>query len=62
MSNHIKTALTTSAQYHRQSLQQAIMVAQNHPVKLRIIEAWSVKEAKGDRLKIFIEKLKNKTT
>lgn len=50
-----------AAFYHwkdRQSLQQAIMVAQNHPVKLKAIEAWSAKEGMIDRYKVFLEALK----
>lgn len=50
-----------AAFYHwkdRQSLQQAIMVAQNHPVKLKAIEAWSKNEGMSDRFKIFAEGLK----
>lgn len=50
-----------AAFYHwkdRQSLQQAIMVAQNHPVKLKAIEVWSAKEGMMDRYKVFLEALK----
>lgn len=50
-----------AAFYHwkdRQSLQQAIMVAQNHPVKIKAIEAWSAKEGMSDRYKVFLEALK----
>ncbi len=50
-----------AAFYHwkdRQSLQQAVMVAQNHPVKLKSIEAWSIKEGMSDRYKIFLQELK----
>lgn len=52
-----------SAFYHwkdRQSLQQAIMVAQNHPVKLKAIEVWSAKEGMSDRYKVFVEALRTK--
>ena len=50
-----------AAFYHwkdRQSLQQAIMVAKNRPVKLRAIEVWSGKEGMSDRCKIFLQELK----
>lgn len=50
-----------AAFYHwkdRQSLQQAIMVAQNHPVKLKAIEVWSAKEGMIDRYKVFLDALK----
>ncbi|MEK7146390.1 MAG: hypothetical protein AAB802_04405, partial [Patescibacteria group bacterium] len=50
-----------AAFYHwkdRQSLQQAIMVAQNHPVKLKAIEVWSAKEGMSDRYKVFLNALK----
>ncbi len=50
-----------AAFYHwkdRQSLQQALMVARNHPVKLKSIETWSAKEGMSDRYKIFLEGLK----
>lgn len=52
-----------AAFYHwkdRQSLQQAIMVAQNHPIKLKAIEVWSAKEGMSDRYKVFLDVLKNK--
>lgn len=50
-----------AAFYHwkdRQSLQQAVMVAQNHPVKLKAIEVWSAKEGMSDRFLIFLKALK----
>lgn len=50
-----------AAFYHwkdRQSLQQAIMVAKNHPVKLKAIEAWSKKEGMSDRYEVFFKELK----
>lgn len=50
-----------AAFYHwkdRQSLRQAVMVAQNHPVKIKSIEAWSAKEGMSDRYLIFLEELK----
>lgn len=50
-----------AAFYHwkdRQSLQQAIMVAQNHPVKLKAIEVWSGKEGMSDKYKVFLQELK----
>ncbi len=50
-----------AAFYHwkdRQSLQQAVMVAQNHPIKLKVIEAWSAKEGMIDRYQLFIKALK----
>jgi hypothetical protein len=50
-----------AAFYHwkdRQSLEQAVMVAQNHPVKLKTIEAWSVKEGMSDRYLVFVQALK----
>lgn len=54
-----------AAFYHwkdRQSLEQAIMVTQNHPVKLKAVEAWSNKEGMKERYKIFINALKISTT
>lgn len=50
-----------AAFYHwkdRQSLQQAIMVAKRHPVKLKAIEVWSGKEGMSDRYKVFLQELK----
>jgi hypothetical protein len=50
-----------AAFYHwkdRQSLQQAVMVAQNHPVKIKSIETWSAKEGMSDRFKVFLQELK----
>lgn len=49
-----------AAFYHwkdRQSLQQAIMVAKNHPVKLKAIEVWSNKEGMSDRYNVFLKEL-----
>ena len=50
-----------AAFYHwkdRQSLQQAIMVAKKHPVKLKAIEVWSKKEGMSDRYEVFLKELK----
>lgn len=50
-----------AAFYHwkdRQSLEQALLVAQNHPVKLDKIKKWSDAEGMLDRFNIFIELLK----
>lgn len=50
-----------AAFYHwkdRQSLEQAVMVARNHPVKLLKIRKWSEKEGMKDRHEIFLRKLK----
>lgn len=50
-----------AAFYHwkdRQSLEQAVMVAQNHPVKLSKIKTWSAKEGMADRYAIFLQQLK----
>lgn len=50
-----------AAFYHwkdRQSLEQAVMVAQNHPVKLAKIKNWSAKEGMTDRCEIFLQLLK----
>ncbi len=41
----------------RQSLEQALMVAQKHPVKLEKIKKWSEKEGMADRYAIFAEQL-----
>lgn len=52
-----------SAFYHwkdRQSLEQAIMVASKHPVKLSKIEKWSKTEGMEDRYAVFIEQLSAK--
>ncbi len=50
-----------AAFYHwkdRQSLEQAVMVAQNHPVKLPKIKEWSKNEGMSDRYEIFLKQLK----
>lgn len=50
-----------AAFYHwkdRQSLQQAVMVAKNQPVKLKTIEVWSGNEGMSDRYKVFLQELK----
>ncbi len=47
--------------YHwkdRQSLEQAVMVAAKHPVKLLKIEKWSIAEGMKDRYDIFARQLK----
>lgn len=51
-----------SAFYHwkdRQSLEQAVMVARKHPVKLRKIKMWSTNEGMEDRYEIFLDRLKD---
>ena len=51
-----------AAFYHwrdRQSLEQAIMVAINHPVKLSKIEKWSIGEGMEDKYAIFTNRLKD---
>lgn len=50
-----------AAFYHwkdRQSLEQAIMVAQSHPIKISAIKVWSEKEGMSDRFNVFIDALK----
>jgi hypothetical protein len=42
----------------RQSLEQAVMVAQKHPVKLLKIKTWSTKEGMKDRYEIFLQQLR----
>lgn len=39
----------------RQSLEQALMVAQNHPVKLAKIKGWSMREGMADRYEVFLQ-------
>lgn len=51
-----------AAFYHwndRQSLEQAVLVAKNHPVKLSKVKSWSENEKMSDRFQIFIDRLKN---
>ncbi len=51
-----------AAFYHwkdRQSLDQAVMVAINHPVNLKKIESWSHNESMSDRYQVFLNALKN---
>lgn len=50
-----------AAFYHwkdRQSLEQALMVAQSHPVKLLKIKKWSENEGMTDRYEVFLQHLK----
>jgi hypothetical protein len=50
-----------AAFYHwrdRQSLEQALLVAQNHPVKIKKIEEWSIAEGKKDKFDDFLTQLK----
>lgn len=50
-----------AAFYHwkdRQSLEQAVMVAKNHPVKLSKIKKWSDDEGMKDKYTIFVNALK----
>ncbi len=50
-----------AAFYHwkdRQSLEQALLVAKNHPIKLEKVKKWSASEGMLDKLKIFLEQLK----
>ena len=49
-----------AAFYHwkdRQSLEQAVLVATKHPVKLSKIEKWSTAEGMKDRYAIFVQQL-----
>lgn len=51
-----------AAFYHwkdRQSLEQAVMVAQNHPVKLSKVKRWSKNEGMSEKYEIFLQYLKN---
>lgn len=51
-----------AAFYHwkdRQSLEQAVMVAINHPVKLSKIESWSIAEGMKDKYDVFVARLKD---
>jgi hypothetical protein len=43
----------------RQSLDQAILVAKNHPVKLKELERWSASEGMEEKYKVFLTELKN---
>lgn len=49
-----------AAFYHwrdRQSLDQALLVAQNHPIKIKIIEDWSKSEGEENKFNEFLNKL-----
>ena len=51
-----------AAFYHwrdRQSLDQALMVAQNHPIKIKKIEAWSKAEGEKVKFEEFVALLKS---
>lgn len=50
-----------AAFYHwrdRQSLDQALLVAQNHPVKIKKIQDWSITEGEQAKFDEFLNKLK----
>lgn len=50
-----------AAFYHwkdRQSLDQAVLVAQNQPIKIKVIEKWSINEGMKDRFEIFMNTIK----
>jgi hypothetical protein len=50
-----------AAFYHwkdRQSLDQAVLVASDHPIKLKKVEDWSRNEGMIDRFRIFVDALK----
>lgn len=50
-----------AAFYHwrdRQSLDQALLVAQSHPIKIKAVEEWSKSEGEEDKFNEFLNKLK----
>ncbi len=50
-----------AAFYHwrdRQSLDQALLVAQGHPIKIKVIEKWSKSEGEENKFNEFLNKLK----
>jgi len=50
-----------AAYYHwrdRQSLDQALLVAQSHPIKIKNVEAWSKSEGEENKFNEFLDKLK----
>lgn len=52
-----------AAYYHwndLQGLEQALLVAKNHPVKIQKIKSWSKDENNLEKYQIFLKKLKNK--
>ncbi len=52
-----------AAFYHwkdRQSLDQAVLVALNHPIKLSRVEKWSEAEGMKDRYDIFASQYKRR--
>jgi hypothetical protein len=44
----------------RQSLQQALLVAENHPVKLNEIKKWSENEGETSKFQEFLDGVKRK--
>jgi len=42
----------------RQSLDQALLVASNHPIKIKTVENWSKSEGEENKFNEFLEKLK----
>lgn len=41
-----------------QSLDQAVWIAQEHPIKMRIIKQWALDEGEETKFKTFLEKMK----
>lgn len=51
-----------SSFYHwndEQALEQALLVANNHPVDLNDIRRWTKDEGQEEKIKFFLEKLQN---
>jgi hypothetical protein len=44
----------------KQNLDQALLVAQNHPIKIKVIEAWAKNEGELKKFEIFRDRLANK--
>lgn len=43
--------------YDKQNLDQALMIAKKHPIKIKDIESWAKSEGKIEEFKIFRERL-----
>jgi hypothetical protein len=42
----------------RQSLEQAILVAKNHPIKFKVLEKWAASEGMKNKYEVFLAELK----
>lgn len=46
----------------RQCLDQAVWIAEKHPINLERVKAWSAAEGEGEKLQVFLNRIRAKTS